>query len=233
MAFGDTVRADDVTGVSGDVTVTYPSAPTAGNLLIVLVGRGATHGAGGAWGVPDGWNKVHDSGINVGNVGGALFWKIAVGDESGFASVDTNPQGAWQVSWAEFEGSFEASPLDVSAENADNLATVVTSQTSGVTGITAQNDELAIACWVTDRMDTCQDGRSYSNLFTEVIFSDDATARPAAIIAKKVLSATGTVESTFTTTDTGDEMYGVVATFKKSGGALATRKFQRNSILGV
>lgn len=222
MAFGDTVQTNDNTGVSGECTITF-SAATAGNLLIVVEGRGSPHTAGGAWTPPGDWSLIHDSGINTGTFGAAMYYKIAAGGETSFTTAHTNEQGNWQCSFAEFEGPFAASPLDVSAEDVTNLNTVVTSQSTGTTGTTAQADELAIAGFMSDRQDTVDGGgtRNYSSGFTEVKFAADSTARPAAAIAKKVLSATGTVECTFSVTDTGDEMYGTVATFKKSGGAAA------------
>ena len=218
MAFGDTVQSVDST-FTGEGTVTF-SAATAGNLLVVMEGRGSPHGSGGAWGTPSGWTLIHDTGINVGNFGAALYYKIAAGGETSFTTTHTNEAGNGQIAFAEFEGPFAGSPLDVSAENATNLSTVVTSQSTGTTGTTAQNDELAIAAFAADIQSNVDGGgtRNYSNSFTEVIFTDVQTARACAMLAKKILSATGTVECTFSVTDTGDEMYGVVATFKKAGG---------------
>lgn len=217
MAFGDTVRTTDASGAGPtDVSFSF-TAPAAGNLIVVVVGRSSTHGAGGAWDVPSGWNKLNDSGINTGQLGGAAFWKIADGSETSFATTDTNPGGTWQVAYAEFEGPFTASPLDQAAENAANIGTVVTSQSTGTTGTTSQADELALAFFAGDRFDTLDGGgtRNYSNSFTEVKFASVTTSRPMAAIAKNILSATGTVECTYSVTDTGDEMYGVIATFKK------------------
>lgn len=219
MAFGDTIQAVKVSIASGEAVINFAAA-TAGNLLIVMEGRNTTHTAGGAWGAPGGWNIVHDTGINTGNLAAAMYYKIAAGGETNFTTTHTNEQGTLQVAFAEFEGPFAASPLDVSTENVTNLATVVTSQSTGTTAATAQADELAVAGFGFDRMDTVDGGgtRNYSNGFTEVVFTDGSTTRGTAAIAKKVLSATGTVECTYSVTDTGDEMYGTIATFKKLGG---------------
>jgi hypothetical protein len=230
MAFGDTIQSVDVTAASGEITINFAAA-TAGNLLIVMEGRAVTHSAGGAWGPPAGWAVIHDSGINIGLMAGALYYKIAAGGETQFLTAHTNEAGTAQAAFAEFEGPFAASPLDVSAENAASTSTVVTSISSGTTAVTAQNDELAIAGFASDRMDTVDGSRTYSNGFTEVIFTDASTARAAAMIAKKVLSATGTVECTFSVTDTGDEMYGAIATFKKfvgGGGGTAVPVFMHH-----
>jgi hypothetical protein len=223
MAFGDTVFTYKNSGLgTAEASVAITNTPVSGNMLVFGVGRAITHTAGGDWGTPSTWTRIHDSGINTGNLGGAWFFKISDGTETSVATAGSNFQGTWQAFVSELEGPFAASPADVSAENVDNIASVVTSQTSGTTSTTAQNDELALAFFAADRMDTVDTSRAYSNSFTEVVFTDQQTTRAAAILAKKVLSATGTVECTFSVTDTGDEMYGSVATFKKlaAGGSV-------------
>lgn len=238
MAFGDTIQSIDNNGsIAGAgalaITLTFGSTATSGNLLVA---DGAASGqVTSAWTDPSGWTLGADSGTSTGNMAGAWWWKISDGTETSVvitANVGSATNG--RAAFAEFEGPFTGSPLDVTAEDAGNISTVVTSQPSGTTGTTAQNDELAVAFFMADAASTVTDGRSYSNSFTEVIFGNAVTLtnRPAAIIAKKVLSATGTQTTTFTTTDTGDEMYGAIGTWKKdTGGAVV--KVQRLMTLGV
>ena len=65
-----------------------------------------------------------------------------------------------------------------------------------------------------DTADSVTDGRAWSNGFTEQAFVTGGAAGPPGLsVADKVLTATGTVETTFSTTDTGDQMYAQVATF--------------------
>lgn len=218
MAFGDTIQSKRASGASGEVAITFDATATLGNLLILMEGRGATHTAGGAWGPPAGWDVIHDSGINVGNMAGAMYYKISDGTETAFVTSHTNESSGWQCGFAEFEGPFAVSPLDVSAESIANLSTIVTSQTTGTTGATSQNDELAVAGWAADAFGAIDASRAYTNSFSEVIIADISSARATAIIAKKILSSIGAVECTFSCVDTGDEMYGTVATFKKAGG---------------
>lgn len=221
MAFGDTINTEKGNQASGDASITISPTATEGNLLLFGVGRGATHSAGGDWGTPAGWETVHDSGINTGNLGAAWFWKISDGTETSVATAGSGHQGATQSVYAEIEGPFAASPLDVKEENATLLSTVGTSISSGTTGTTAQNDEIAIAFFASDRFDTIDGTRAYTNSFTEVVISDGTGSRASSWLAKKVLSATGTVESTFSCTDTGDEMYGSIATWKKEAAGEA------------
>lgn len=226
MAFGDLVGTPtEATLSAGETALTF-LAPTLGNLLIVAVGRTSPHSAGGAWSDPSTWNRIHDSGINVGNMSAAWWWKISDGTETAFTCTDTNEQGGFQATMCQFEGPFAVSPLDVSVEDVTHIASVVTSQSTGTTDTTAQADELAVAFFAADRTDTVDGTRAYTNSFTEAIIVDLAAARATAIIARKVLSATGTVECTFSCTDTGDEMYGSMATFKKLvAGGLAQSIF--------
>lgn len=225
MAFGDTIRTYKNSGLAAaEASVTISTTPVSGNLLVFGVSRASPYSAGGSWGTPSGWTLIKNTGINTGNMGAAWYYKISNGSETSVATSGSGFQGAWQAFVIEIEGSFAASPFDVSAEDLTNIATVVTSQASGTTATTAQNDALALAFFAADRQDTVDGTRGYSNSFTEVVFTDLSATRAAAMIAKRVLSATGTYSSTFSCTDTGDEMYGSIAVFKKlvSGGATLT-----------
>lgn len=217
MAFGDTINTYKANFASGEVTVNITNTPTAGNLLVLGVGRASTHAAGGTWGTPTDWNgPIHDTGINTGNMGAAWWWKISDGTETSVTTNGTNAGGNSLPVVAEFEGPFEASPFDVSVEDASGISTVTTSRSTGTTATTAQSDELAVAFFAGDRYDTLDGTRAYTNSFTEVVIGDGSSARATSILAKKVLSATGAVECTFSCVDTGDEIYGSVATFKKA-----------------
>lgn len=219
MAFGDTIQSvDNNNAIAGAgalaVTLTFPGTATVGNLLRAFA---AVATAVTSWTDPSGWTRDNDSGT-TGNMAGAAYWKISDGTETSVV-LTANVAGAASIrgAFGEFEGPFAASPFDQSAEDTTNVATVTTSQPSGTTGTTAQADELAIAAFGADAANLVDGGRAYSNSFTEVIYGSTTTltGRPAAIIAKRVLSATGTFSCTYTTTDTGDEMYGTIATFKK------------------
>lgn len=214
MAFGDLVGTpSEASFASGEATATFTAA-TLGNLLLFVVGRSAVHSAGGAWGAIADWNMLPNTPINSGNLACGAWWKIAVGGETTVVTTDTNEQGTAQCTVCEFEGPFAVSPLDVTAENEANIATVVQSCSSGTTGATAQNDALAIGYWGGDSTQNFDD-RAYTNSFVESIFTNISAARGCAMVASLVLSAIGTVECTLSTTDTGDEMFGAMAVFKK------------------
>lgn len=222
MAFGDTTQSAQGSGTSGAATATLASGATAGNLLIFAVGRSTSHSVGGTWGTPTGFSDLPNSGILNGNMGGGYWYKIAAGGETTVTSNGTGEAGNWCAAVVELEGPFDGTPLDKTAEDESNLAATDTSQTSGTTATTAQNDELGVAIYAADNASNVTDGRAYTNSFSEVIFANSGS-RASVIVAKKVLSAADAIESTFSTTDTGDEMYGSVATFKKlvaAGGSV-------------
>lgn len=214
MAFGDLVgAASKVSLASGEAALGCTAS--SGELLIFAIGRSATHSAGGSWGTPVGWSPIEDSGIAACNMGGAAFYKIADGTETGASTIGASTQGNTQAMILRFEGPWASSPLDKIAEDTGNLGIVSGSMSTGTTAATDQADELAIAVFAFDRFDAIDTSRTYTNDFTEVAITDISTARAGAVVAKKVLSATGAVECTFSFTDTGDEMYGLVGTFRK------------------
>lgn len=215
MAFGDTVQSAEASSSAvASVTVTFIAA-VAGNLLIA---GGTRSIAITGWTDPAGWTLIHASGVS-GNMASAWWWKIAAGGETSVVIQNPETTGTLRGAMAEFEGAFAASPLDAITEDENNVGTVVTSQPSGTTGTTAQDDELAVAVFGSDAVDTVDVGRSYTNSFTEVIFPSTDVTRANTFIAKKVLTTTQTVTTTFATTDVGDEMYGTLGTWKKAAAA--------------
>ena len=220
MAQFDTIQTAEASSTSpaaNTVTVSF-SAAVAGNLLVA----GFTRSQSVTWGAdPSGWTAI--TGVPDaagGSMASKWFYKIAAGGETTVTMTTTETGVTFRGVMAEFEGPFAASPLDVTAEDETNISTPVTSQTSGTTATTAQASELAVAFFGADRADTVTDGHAYSNSFTEVHFASttSSTSRAMAALAKKVLSATGTQQCTFSTTDTGDDMYGAIATFKAAAG---------------
>jgi len=223
MAFGDVIQTAENSVASGAVTVTFSSA-TAGNLLIFCVARSSALAVGTTWGTPTGWTALTNTPENVGNLGATWYYKIAAGGETSVTSAESTPPGNGRGVVVEFAGPFATTPLDQTAENESNLSTVVTSQASGTTGTTSQADELAVVFFGADTAINVDGSRSYNNSFSEVIFSNAVTnnSRAAVAVARRVLSATGTYSCTYSCTDTGDEMYGAIATFKaQSGGGIS------------
>jgi len=229
MAFGDVVQSVQGSSTSGEFTATFASGATTGNLIIFGGTLNQTLAGGSSWGDPTNFTTIHNVTVGSGNLGSAWWYKISTGGETTITSNITGESGNWCAALVEIEGPFAASPFDVSAENEANISTVVTSQSTGTTATTAQNDEVALAFFGADNGSNVSTTRAYTNSFTEVIFANSG-ARASSIIARKVLSATGTVECTFSTAGVGDEQYGSVAVFKKLVSAAGVKRLP---LLGV
>lgn len=219
MAFGDTVQTSPLgSSTSGEASATLSAGATAGNLLIFAVARATTTAITGDWGTISGWTLGPASPADSGNMCGSLWWKIAAGSETTATTAMTGEAGSWTATITEYEGPFDATPLDVTAEDESHISATTVSKSSGTTATTAQADALAIAVFCHDQgsnIGTTQ----YTNSFTEVVLGVSG-ARAAHTVAKKVLSATGTQETTLSYSSGGaaDEMYGCIAVFKASGG---------------
>jgi hypothetical protein len=157
------------------------------------------------------WRKIYDD-ISYQSVTGAMYYKVADGTET---SVSLSWIGEEDISIrvGEYSGIAKGDPLDVSSSNNSNNIAVKT-LSSGTTAATSQNDELAIAMMASADYDNTESpARSWSNDFSEETYLGSGSD-PGLSVAEKTLTSTGTVETTFTTTDTGDQMAVFVATFK-------------------
>jgi hypothetical protein len=222
MAFGALVQGKQNTNSSGaSATPVFDAGATAGNLIICINARSTTADALGA---PSGLSLIKKSTEGGGpNMIAGWWWGIASGGETNFPfSGGSEISGNWRTGLYEFEGPFATSPLDVSGDDITNLSTVVTSQSSNSSALpeTAQADNLAICLFVAPSIMNVDGGRAYSNSFTEVDYTTTSTARAGFGIATRILNSIGVYTCTYTTTDTGDEMYGSIVIFKKlvSGG---------------
>lgn len=199
-------------------SITLDAAATAGNMLLVILFGDKNMGT---------INTPTTSGVtpltviqqaNLTSVSGGMAYKVANGGE-------TTITWTWTTSRESCLYVFEisgltSSPYDVSAMTASG-DTAGKTKSTGTTATTAQADELAVAVMMADTQDNCSGGRSWSNSFTEYAHVN-STSREGGSIATKTLSATGTVETTFTTTSTGDQMMAIVATFKIAAAVVNT-----------
>ncbi len=143
-----------------------------------------------------------------------MFYKLSVGTET---DVDLTWTNVEELNIVVFEISgLTTTPFDVHASDENTGQSVST----GTTATTAQNDEICISMASVDTGGNAQNGRDWTQSFTENNWeSSGDSGEPGLSVAKKTLSATGTVETTFSTTSAGDEMCGIVAAFKVAGAA--------------
>ena len=156
------------------------------------------------------WTQV-DYRINNNMTTGAMYYKVADGTETKVRLQWTSSEDI-SIRVGEYSGVVSVDPLDVNSfgVNSGETKTVAT----GTTAATAQDEELAIAMMGSDSGNNTETGNSWSNGFTQVTYLFFGTSDPGLSVAEKDLTSTGTVQTTFTTTDTGDEMVAIVATFK-------------------
>lgn len=207
MAFGDiiqtqTATSEDTTSLSISIT-----SATADNLLVCCHFTGDGDST-----APSGFTESVFRTNTPDQDQGAIYHKIAAGGETSVApGSGASDEHVGCV--MEIEGPWDASPLDVTAATGRNNN--VTSTSSGTTATTAQNDEFAVAqiCL----RDSVTVVSSWTNSFVER--SEINTATKASASATKLLTATGTVETTGSHS-TADSL-GMVATFKKGAAAAA------------
>lgn len=187
------------------ISATLNSTATSGNLLVTAI---ATDKDAGTYTVPAGFTMIQTySGLSV---SGALAYKVSDGSETAVSWSYTNSEES-SVWIGEYSGT-DATPLDVSTE-ADSNNVDTTSQSTGTTGSTAQDEELAVAILAIDSAQNAT-GRSWSNSFSEVEYvGSNSTAGLS--VATKYLTATGTQTSTMSW-DTVDQAYAAIATFLAS-----------------
>lgn len=222
IAFVQSAQASADAGANP--TVTY-AAPAEGNLMAIgaYVGQDVGSGAVNIT-TPAGWTAgVTEFDQSGGNQATALqiFYKIAGASEGTSTQVVHDGDGGSSciLEFIEFSG-INGTPLDVVQTNGRNDSTANTIST-GTTAATAQAKEVAIAfCGLADDDAT---GATWKNSFTGQEFRVQAgseTGVPgdiSAALAYKILSATGTQETTATFTAAGnDEASGGIVTFKGS-----------------
>jgi hypothetical protein len=208
---------DDGQDGSGE-TFSFGFTATAGRLLVA--GIACDKGCGTIELPSSGWAEIKQ--YSDSHTGHGLYYKVAAGGEDSIQFVygaTSNDSSVWV---GEYSG-LTADPFDKSAQD-DTNDDPATSCSSGTTQETTQNDEFIIASWSADSGDYVQDGREYSNGFTErvMVCYHAGSGNESLIIAERIVSAMDAYETTFTTSDTGDEQSGIIATFKIATSAGAT-----------
>jgi hypothetical protein len=207
-------------------TVTLDTGATAGNLLVTGV---AIDKNSGAITVPTGFTLINKT--EGGIVSAALAYKIATGGETAITwNWTAGEEGSTWI--GEYSGLKTSNVLDVSAENEANINTAVNSQTTGTTGTTNVAEELAIAMFAADSMNSVGTTRTWSDSFTTEAEVTDLSGSPILNIGYKLLTATGTVSATLTH-DGSDESYGTIVTFKSNSASTAAPGIPTFSSVGL
>jgi len=195
------------------VNMTLSPAPDEGDLLVAAIE------AGGTITIPSGWTEaVTEDDRNT------IAYKIAGASDTGpwQYSLPSPNQSAWVIAQYSSSSGWPSNPVDVtdSSASAGEWNPDVTSKTSGTTGTTSSSDSLAFAAWRL-RGGTAVSSKSWTNSFS-LIDSNIAASGQAysleAVAADKILSSTGTQNTTFSWSGARSGLSGTIAVFEPEPG---------------
>lgn len=196
---------------NGSLSLSWPGATTAGNLLIAVVSASRPNGGGSAPTItpPAGWTSaVSDVSEPTGTkIRTTIYYKANASSESGSQSWSSSTfmsNGNLGVIMAEYSGITASSPLDKTSSAADTNTSSTTCG-SGTTTTTAQARELAIAA-------LCG-GSTLGSAASGFTIQSQTSANRFVGMLDKLLTSTGT-PSTSATYSNGLNNVGVIATFK-------------------
>ncbi len=204
-------------GDASSITATYGTAPTQGNLLVLV----HHYRNPNIVTVPAGWMKAV---VLVGPQTATLTiaYKIAELAEGNGVTVSVGHDARQTLTIFEYSGIDTASPLDQTAFNPCISAT--TSCSTGTTATTVQTDELVIAGIATNGA-SGGFGNTWTNGFTQQSTVASTGGGPVqqsnSSTADLIVSATGTFETTESWV-TSRKAQGVIATFKAFVGPAPT-----------
>jgi hypothetical protein len=213
VAFGDILEVK--TNTLGDpygttCAITFDSL-TEGNLVVVCHFTGATNSSP----APSGYSET-GSVKDGGNADEAvIYYKIAGSSEPLTVTCTSDSSDEHMVTGLEIEGPWNDTPLDVSATSG---AQSTSSPPSGTTGVTAQNDEFAVAQLSVRDSDGAEDFTSWTNSFVER--SNIGASFKSHAVATKLLTSTG-AQSTAASITSPMTCMGNIATFKKQAAPAA------------
>ena len=223
MAFGDVLQTKTAsTGSAASVSVTFDSAVTAGNLILLFHSTGSDLSNPGT-GMTEA--LVMDNAPDSDQV--ALYYRVVITADGATWSAACSPNDENALLGLEVEGPFAASPLDQTAVNSGNPVNAPgdADLTTGTTGTTAQADEFAAA--IVGGRHSTQTIASLTNSFVDR--GEVGSAAKFVGAGTKVLTATGTVETTWSFDNTPvDDYLSGIATFMKAGAA-GTNLYLRDS----
>ncbi len=190
---------------STTATLTFDATATSGNMLVTAI---AIDKDGGTPTITSGWSTPVVIKASTSSTL-AYSYKVSAGTETSVVWTFTSHTNA---SWfGEYSGISGTAPDKTASANSG--ASAVTSQVSGTTATTTQADALALGLFSADTGTNVETGRSLSNSFAEALFSNTSSS-PSLLVSDKILTSTGTISTTFSNTDTGDQQCGAMLVFK-------------------
>lgn len=205
-------RNTNGTGGATTITLTYPTTPVQGHLLVACL---SWRGNATVSGVPTGWNLATNA--NASDIDGAIYYKVAGASEP--TAHQWTLSGSVKSSGAatEFAGSYAAGTGSLDKTNSNNGSG--TAGTTGLTGTLAQADEVVVTMFA--NIDTFTWG-SHDNSQTEhgeaASTGGSASTRNNTSAARRIVTATTSVNYGATLSSSGTWI-AAVATFKAAAVA--------------
>lgn len=200
-------QSAETTGTSGTLSGTWPTATTAGNLLVAHYACTTTDSAQPS--VPSGWNV---DAWNAPNLMGTythslIASKPNAASQSTTGNFGANMTGATRshLEIMEYEGITPYDPKDQSAVTTNSS----TSLTFGPTMSTLSAASLVIAGASQNQANTFSSpGSSFS------IVNQDSQSTGSAAVMQKIVSSSGSQSTTLTSSGVGDVWSGTIATYR-------------------
>ena len=208
MALTAAALATSVTwATTGTKTISFTCS--AGDVLVIVVS--ATGATETFLNPTAGWTAGPDVAASAGDFRAVTYWKIADGSETSFSIAASTATG--NMSGIKVTGWTGTATLEDSDENEANItgAGVTSISTNSASNTTA--DAAAIALFASDRWDSVETTRAYTNSFAETVAATGSGSRGGAWIAFKALTSGGANSTTFSCVDTGDQMYAAILVF--------------------
>jgi len=212
VRYREVAGTGNTTASQTSISDTFDGAPVSGNLLIAFLVIGTTDP--GTITVPSGWTAIGTA-IERSDCSGHMAYKISDGTETGNITwnwVNGTAKQAIEI----YEWKLQNAALDKESQ-ADTGGTPATSLATGTTGTLSSAESLAIAFWGAESHDNTETGPTFTSPF-DLIFHSGGPGTIGRLSAFANLTGTTAVNPTFTTTDTGDDMWGKVAVFYESSG---------------
>lgn len=226
MALGIQV-AETIDATYGSDATTAALTTTTGSTFVVVACK---YGAAGATSVTDSKsNSYTQIGTDYTNGATINVWKCenGTGGASHTATATAASSDWWWVAFIEISGAAAASQDQLVDFTNDTSSPF----TSGTTGTTAQANELILAALYSDNYSGA-DSWTWGNSFTELATGIEFGRYGNMAVGYRIVSSTGTYQSSVTTTGSPSNVTTLIVTFKEAGGGGPTYT-DRGSMRGV
>lgn len=200
---------------STSISVSLPSAPTSGNLLVFCMAGDKNTGVL----TLSGFTKLYE--LLSSSVSLYIYYKVSDGSETTINPSWASSSAAGNTCWyAELEDTaVSGSTWQVTAQ-ASNITdeTTVTSKATGTTG-TKPNDGLGVAVATIDSSQSVTTVNAWGNSYNTRHSATGAGGRGGVFIADKAETSGGTTSSTFNYSGTADQVSAAIGVFTKVSGA--------------